>query len=263
MVGRTGRDEHSGHRHLVAADLRELAAVVIAGAAAHTVVLVVGHSAPMALMVVGLAVLVAVIALRCWRTMAPSTRRRTAANTTTTERLWRIRAAVRDTPGALAALATELSRIGVNIQLVQVHPGETSTTDEFLVTSPEGIDRDDLDAATRRAGVEGDPAIRPADAHELADTTSYALTLVASVADGALTVEEALARLLGVPHVVRATDAPDIPGEEGTCGSDLVLSDPHGGFVHARRHGVGFTPVEFARARALVSATSSVLAAVE
>lgn len=264
MVVRTGRDERGGRRQLFVTDLLELGAVVVAGAAAHTIVLVVGHSAPAALVAVGLAVLATVTGLRCWRHFDVGARESepppTGVTPDTAERLWRIRTAVPDAPGGLAALTTELSRLGVNIRLVQVHPGDRSATDEFLVTSPGEIDRRDLDTAIRRAGGEGDPVIKPADVHELTDTTSHALTLVAAVSEGVLTIEAALARLLGVSDVLRTSEAPGFSGGEGVIGWVMVLSDPRDGFIHVHRPGVGFTPVEFARARAFLMAISTVQA---
>ncbi|MDO9457825.1 GNAT family N-acetyltransferase [Nocardioides sp.] len=66
--------------------------------------------------------------------------------------LWRARATLPDRPGALAALAQECGKAGVNIVGFQVFPDVEQVTDELVVRTPEGWDAADLVALVERAG---------------------------------------------------------------------------------------------------------------
>ena len=52
--------------------------------------------------------------------------------------LWKVRAALPDRPGALAALATACGSAGVNILGMQIFPGVDDVTDEIVLDLPRG-----------------------------------------------------------------------------------------------------------------------------
>jgi ribosomal protein S18 acetylase RimI-like enzyme len=68
--------------------------------------------------------------------------------------LWRVRATLPDRPGALASLAQECGKAGVNIVGLQVFPGVDRVTDELVLSAPDEWDEPDLRELVERSGGE-------------------------------------------------------------------------------------------------------------
>lgn len=162
--------------------------------------------------------------------------------------LWRIRAALRDRPGSLAAVCERLVALGANIVGLQVHPLGEGVLDEFLLDVPPSLDAAALAAAVASGGAEVcllDRAARD----DLTDAPARVLTLAARLAAGDAGLPAALHDLFGQCAVT--WDPREVP--EATCiGTLMTLSDPGGGTLLVAREVLDFTPTEFARARALV-----------
>ncbi|QVJ01520.1 ACT domain-containing protein [Nocardiopsis eucommiae] len=256
-------------------EVLELGTLLFAAGAAHLLVVSLGHSdsGVRALIVLG-SLLLAFSALHRWRRH----RRRSPVNTTTApfpdhtrspveDRLWSVRVTVADVPGGLAALTGRFAALGVDIRLMQVHPDGTDAVDEFFVTVPPNVDEADLRRAVRDAGGRR-AVVRTADVHELSDTTSRTLTLVDALVTGATTLERCLIALAAA-HEVRHVGPRQIqrsvegagPGTSGPreelSGTVMTLPAPGGGSLTVHRAGLPFTPVEFARCRALAQVARS------
>lgn len=178
--------------------------------------------------------------------------------------LWRVRAAVRDTPGSLAALAASLASHRFNILSVQVHTVAEGAVDEFLIEAPPGTAWRDVVAATESGGGWEVHANR-ADVHDLVDVPTRVLMLAAQSTGTGVQLPAALRMLLGSSTICRrelgggATgDAGAEPGRaglpdrtDGVDGTTMRLREPGGGLLTLQRAELAFTPAEFARARAL------------
>lgn len=165
--------------------------------------------------------------------------------------LWRIRAVLRDRPGSLAGVCSGLALLGVNIVGLQVHPlGDgDGVLDEFLVDVPATVTADELVAAvTGGGGI--DPWVSRASAEDLTDAPARVLALAARLAAGTAGLPVMLHDLFGECAVGWLPGEPREPGYQGT---EMLLADPDGGTLRVTREGLGFTPVEFARAQALVA----------
>ncbi|MEU0237491.1 ACT domain-containing protein [Nocardiopsis sp. NPDC006198] len=179
-----------------------------------------------------------------------------AAHDPADDRLWGVRVTVADVPGGLAALTARFAALGVDIRLMQVHPAGTDAVDEFFVSAPAHVGEEALHTAVREAGGR-DALVRPADVHELSDTTSRTLALVSALIAGAATLERSLLALTAAHEVEHADSPPAGLGREDLSGASMTLPAPDGGVLTVRRNGVPFTAVEFARCRALVQVASS------
>jgi hypothetical protein len=165
--------------------------------------------------------------------------------------LWRVRAAVGDNPGSLAALAASLAGHGLNILSVQVHAVVDGAVDEFLLRAPSGTAGSDVIAATETGGGRDVHAVR-ADMHDLIDVPTRVLTLAAQVTGSGTRLAAALCALLGACTVCRQDWIRDERGEPDRVeGTTMRLADPAGGVLTFERATLPFTPAEFARARAL------------
>jgi hypothetical protein len=161
--------------------------------------------------------------------------------------LWKVRATVDDRPGYLAVLTASLALKSVNILAVQVHTTEAGMVDEFLIDAPQSLSDDELVEAIRR-GRGRDPWVCRTDARGLVDEPTRTLGIAATVAADPRRLEAALSALLGGCEITHGgTDS-----RPGLAGSVMVLADPAGGTLVARREEPAFTPAEFARAQALV-----------
>ncbi|MGC9669825.1 hypothetical protein ACNTMW_25200 [Planosporangium sp. 12N6] len=160
--------------------------------------------------------------------------------------LWWVRATVDDRPGYLAVLAASLALRSVNILSVQVHATEAGAVDEFLVDAPQRLTAGELVEAIQR-GRGRDPWVRRADARGLVDEPTRALGLAATVVADPRRLGPTLGTLLGC-EVTRG--GPD--SRPGLTPTVMVLADPAGGTLVARRDEPAFTPAEYARAHALV-----------
>ncbi|WP_190276625.1 ACT domain-containing protein [Catenulispora acidiphila] len=162
--------------------------------------------------------------------------------------LWRIRAAVRDRPGSLAAVCERLAAVGANIVGLQVHPLAEGVLDEFLVDVPPAVDAATLAAAVAAGGAQVGLIDRAAR-DDLTDAPARVLTLAARLAAGDAGLPIALHDLFG--HCAVTWDPREV--QEPACAGTLItLADPSGGTLLVTREALDFTPTEFARARALV-----------
>lgn len=162
--------------------------------------------------------------------------------------LWRVRAALRDRPGSLAAVCERLGAVGANIVGLQVHPLGEGVLDEFLLDVPPSVGAEALAAAVAAGGAEVSLVDRAAR-DDLTDAPARVLTLAARLAAGDAGLPVALHDLFGQCAV--AWD-PREAAEPACVGTLMTLSDPGGGTLLVTREVLDFTPTEFARARALV-----------
>ena len=163
--------------------------------------------------------------------------------------LWRVRATVDDRPGFLAVLTASLALRSINILSVQVQPTEAGAVDDFLVDAPDPLTEEDLRAAVLK-GRGRDPWVRQTDAHGLVDTPTRLLDLAGRLVGGDDELDVVLAGLLGD---VLVTWRPEpCPARAGFTDHAMLLPDPAGGTLEARRLDPPFTPAEYARAHALV-----------
>ncbi|WP_017596399.1 hypothetical protein [Nocardiopsis potens] len=254
----TGTAERRG---FLGREALEIGALLLAGGAAHLLVIALGHSEGGGALLIGLgAALVLISSAHRWRRQhrgGPRPARRPRG--TGGERLWRLRVAVEDLPGGLAALTSRLAGLGVDIRLVQVHPGAGRAVDDFYLTAPARVGPDRLRGAVLRAGGR-DPVVEPAEVRELSDTTSRALSLAAAVAAGGMEPDGALAALVGADGAVRGGPRREGEDTEGLAGTAMTLAVPGGGTLTLHRGQVPFTPVEFARCRAFVEAVAALAA---
>jgi hypothetical protein len=231
-----------------AADLIDVAAVFFAVGTAHLFVTLLGERADGAVMLIASgAVLIAGAVLRRRRRPGGARPRHAAlpdllAFPAGAGDLMRVRTTLPDRPGTLASLASQLAGHGVNILAIQIHPAEHGAVDELLVSVPRSLSRDDLVDAVTAGGGEQTEAAR-ADAHDLVDPATRALTIARHAATGATTLDEAMHRLLGaelldaVPSGVRQVAALHAAG-----GEPMFLARP----------APVFTPTEISRAQSLV-----------
>ncbi|WP_194895050.1 hypothetical protein [Catenulispora pinisilvae] len=162
--------------------------------------------------------------------------------------LWRVRAALGDRPGSLAAVCERLAGLGANIVGLQVHPLGTGVLDEFLLDVPATIDAEVLASAIAAGGADVSLVDRAAR-DDLTDAPARVLTLAARLAAGDAGLPAALHDLFGQCAVT--WDPREVP-EAACTGTLITLSDPGGGTLLVTRETLDFTPTEFARARALV-----------
>ncbi|WP_341351880.1 ACT domain-containing protein [Streptomonospora litoralis] len=250
----------------------DVGSLLLAAGAAHLLVLSLGHSDHGGYLLAATgAALLAASTLHRWRSHRRPHRRRPpgaappqpaagaaaaptevrAAAEARRERLWRMRVAVDDVPGGLAALTAQMAGCGADIRLMQVHPGGGEAIDELYVTAPAELGADRLREAAARAGGRH-PVVEPADVHDLSDTTARALSLVAALARGEASLAEALTAVSGARGAQHRAAPPPGMEREDLRGAVMSLPAPEGGVLLVHRRGVPFTPVEFARCRALV-----------
>ncbi|MFI9723133.1 GNAT family N-acetyltransferase [Streptomyces sp. NPDC052396] len=241
-------------------DLTELAALFTAVATADCVANAVGHGPDGPLLLTGsAAALLATTAFHTWwarrrRTGPPAADLPPAPSGTgpSATALWRMRTTVRDEPGSLAELCLALAARGVDILALQTHPLAQGTVDELLLRAPGALSPAELAlAATEGGGSE--TWLERADAHDLVDAPTRALSLATRAALDAAELPLALRQLLG-RCTIRSTPAPEreVPAEGVWEDTVLRLRDPSGGSITIERAYLPFTPAEFARARALV-----------
>ncbi|CAM5448410.1 N-acetyltransferase domain-containing protein OS=Streptomyces antimycoticus OX=68175 GN=SANT12839_082340 PE=4 SV=1 [Streptomyces antimycoticus] len=156
--------------------------------------------------------------------------------------LWRMRATVRDEPGTLAALCAALAGRRVDILALQTHPLTDGTVDEFLLRAPEALPSTELSDAVAAAGG-SDAWVERADAHDLVDAPTRALTLATRTALDAAELPLALRQLFGrcTIHSVPAKSfsgrsLESTPPAEGVLEETVMrLRDPSGGAIIIER----------------------------
>ena len=161
--------------------------------------------------------------------------------------LWRIRAALEDEPGRLAAITAAIAACGGNVFGLSVQTHEGGPVDEFFVDTPEEVGRFRLTEAVAAAGGTRVTAV-PADPHDLVDVATKALQLAAALLAAPDTLPDLLADLLG------ADDSWWDDGTEGVAEATvLVVPVADGRRVAVVREGLPFTMTEAARAGALAA----------
>ncbi|MFI5891884.1 ACT domain-containing protein [Actinoplanes sp. NPDC051513] len=234
-----------------ATDLIDVAAVFFAVGTAHLFVTLLGeHAHGAAMLTVSGAILIAGALLRKrWarRRRATVPRRHATlpdllAIPARECTLMRLRTTLPDRPGTLAALSGRLAAQGVNILAIQIHPAEHGAVDELLVAVPREVSTDDLLAAVAAGGGELTEAI-PADAHDLVDPATRALTIARHAAAGHTTLDEAVHRLLDAD----VTTTPP-PAGAHVAAVHAASGEPY--FLARRRP--AFTPTEVSRAQSLI-----------
>ena len=253
-------------------ELAELAAVFVTVGAAHLLAALLGHQQNGAVMLIGLGVtLVAVAAVlrtalhRRATSAQPGARtgprrggrarlRRRAERHTAALRgarrghtLWRIRTTVPDEPGSLAQLCASLSRLGVNILSVELHPLGEVVADELIVDAPPGVGAGELLPAAR-SGPGASTWVSRADPHDLTDLPTRILGLAGRVAADPAELPMALRDLYAGSAVTWTPEQPDDESPTRMC-----LDDPAGGRLVLSRPQLPFSPAELARARALAA----------
>ncbi len=159
--------------------------------------------------------------------------------------LWRVRTTLADRPGFLAEIALACGRADVNILALQVFATSPHVTDEMVVSAPDGWTDVMVADLFETAGGRDVAATRVTDA-SLADAPTRYLHGVHQVLEEGRDVEEVLRELL-------ETEPPDVADYTGH--DVLVLNRRSGSELRISR-AVPFTPVERARAQALLSLVS-------
>ncbi|MFV2195594.1 ACT domain-containing protein [Nocardiopsis sp. LOL_012] len=268
VEGNHASDDHTRPGFL-SREALDLGVLLLAAGAAHVLVLSLGHSDHGVQLLIAMgALLVAATALHRWHRHRSGAKKRARAvglgppgaprlrAPESGDRLWSVRVTLADVPGGLAELTACFAALGVDIRHMHVHPGGVETTDEFLVNAPAHLNEEDLYSAVHGTGVR-EAIVRPADVHELSDTTSRTLALVTALVEGAMTLEGALLSLASAQDVERADAPPEGMEADDVSGTTMALAAADGGVLVVRRVGVPFTAVEFARCRALVRVSES------
>lgn len=159
--------------------------------------------------------------------------------------LWRVRTTLADRPGILAEIALACGQAEVNILALQVFATTPRVTDELVVSAPDGWTDVMVAELFETAGGADVSATRVTDA-SLADAPTRYLHGVHQVLEEGRDVAEVLQELL-------ETQPPDVIDYAGH--DDLVLTRRSGAELRISR-AVPFTPVERARAQALLSLVS-------
>ena len=159
--------------------------------------------------------------------------------------LWRVRANLPDRPGALAALAHECGKAGVNIDGVQVFPGQDRVTDELVLRTIDSIQAADLVALVERAGADSVVAL-PCTEAALDDQPTRYVKAAQAILDAPATFPDVVA------HLFDADIAP-------TGGQEDILELTVGNAVVQIRRATPFTPTERNRGAAMAELVSDVL----
>lgn len=159
--------------------------------------------------------------------------------------LWRVRANLPNRPGALAALAHECGKAGVNIDGVQVFPGQERVTDELVLRTGDDTQAADLVALVERAGADSVVAL-PCTEAALDDQPTRFVEAARAVLDAPATFPDVVA------HLFDADVAP-------TGGQEDVLELTVGNAVVQIRRATPFTETERARGAAMADLVTDVL----
>ncbi len=156
--------------------------------------------------------------------------------------MWRVRTTVADRPGILAEIADACGHSGLNIVSMQVFVMTPEVIDEFVVEAPDGVT--DVEVADVFGSAGGaSVSVTRVDHGATIDTTIRYLAGVHQVIEDDRDVEEVLRELLAV-------EPPDVADYSG---HDLLDLTRRNGSVLRISRAVPFTPVERARAQALLS----------
>lgn len=160
--------------------------------------------------------------------------------------LWRVRAGLPDRPGHLAQLATACGSAGVNIQRVQVFPGDGEVTDELVLRVPQGWTRDQVRDLVASAGGTAVSAV-PVTTAALEDQPTRYVQAVRSIIAQPATFPEVAAHLFDADVAPADGDVDVLEMTVGDSATIQIRRDPP------------FTPTERARATALAQLVGEVL----
>ncbi|WP_186813776.1 GNAT family N-acetyltransferase [Aeromicrobium flavum] len=156
-----------------------------------------------------------------------------------------MRTTLEDRPGVLAEIALACGKAGLNIESMQVFPGDPTVVDEFVVTAPEGFTDVQVAEVFDDAGGSG-VAVTRTDPRDVVDEPTRYLNGVHEVLEGGRDVEEVLRELL-------ETTPPDVADY---AGHDVLDLRRRNGTSLRISRAVPFTSIERARAQALLSLVS-------
>lgn len=156
--------------------------------------------------------------------------------------LWRIRTTLTDRPGILADIAKACGNADVNILTLQVFPTSPRVTDEFVISTTDGWADINVAELFVTAGGE-DVSVTRSTAASLFDGPTRWLNGVHQILEEGRDVAHMLSELL-------ETEPPDVADYAGHDVLELVRRN---GTILTVSRAVPFTPIERARAQALVS----------
>lgn len=163
--------------------------------------------------------------------------------------LWRVRTALPDRPGALAALARECGDAGVNILGLQIFPGIETVTDELVLQTPEGWGPGEIAGLLERSGGRSVSAARCTEAALTDQPTRYVQA-----------AREVLAQPASFPEVVaRLFDAEADPVDDSRAPVQDVMDMTVGDVQVQVRRTAPFTATEHARGAAMADLVTDVL----
>lgn len=158
---------------------------------------------------------------------------------------WRVRTTLDDRPGILAQIAAACGGANINIIGMQVFPSHDEVTDEFIVTAPSGLTDVEIAQVFSQAGGKSVAVTRIED-EAVTDTPTRYLRGVHQILEEGRDIEGVLRELLD-------TAPPDVADYAGHDVLDLTRRN--GSTLRISR-AVPFTPIERARAQALLSLVS-------
>ncbi len=162
--------------------------------------------------------------------------------------LWRVRTALPDRPGALAALATACGEADVNILALHVYPGVEAVTDELVLQTPETWKMGDLVALIEGADCVAVSAM-PCTEAALADQSTRFVQAARAI----------LAQPASFPEVVAGLFDAEADPPLGDKSILDVLEMTVGDVAVAVHRATPFTATEHARATAMAGLVSDVL----
>ncbi|GAA2642662.1 ACT domain-containing protein [Paractinoplanes durhamensis] len=244
-----------------ATDLIDVAAVFFAVGTAHLFVTLLGeHAHGAAMLTASGAILIAGALLRRrWTRRRPSRPARSRHATPLDllavgageGTLMRLRTTLPDRPGTLARLSARLAERGINILAIQIHPAEHGAVDELLVVVPRELTEADLTEAVE-AGGGGLTEVSHADAHDLVDPATRALSVARQTVAGTTTPDQAIRRLLDAELTAAPPpDAAHVAALHSADGRPQFLTRP----------APAFTPTEVSRAQSLIDLVAAVRSA--
>lgn len=159
--------------------------------------------------------------------------------------MWRVRTTLPDRPGLLARIATACGEAGVNIVAMQVFRTAAGAVDDLVVDASDEWTEVGLAELFGAAGGT-DVAVTRTGEDSLSDPPTRYLQAVHEIIEEGRDVEEVLRELL-------QTEPPDVADYGG---HDVLDLQRRSGTVLRISRAVPFTPVERARAQALLSLVS-------
>jgi GNAT superfamily N-acetyltransferase len=169
--------------------------------------------------------------------------------------LWRVRTSLEDHPGALAGLAEQCGRAGVNILALQIFPGVEAVTDELVLRTPEGWGSAEIGRLVETAGGR-DVVAAPCSEGALADQATLYVQAARSILDNPMSFPEVVGRLFDADlEAVAGPGSGDVIGEVIGDVMEMTVGEVE---VQVRRS-APFTATEHTRGAALAALVSDVL----